>query len=67
MGTYLALRVASMPVLLSAPYVSVTAMGARATTGLYFFPYWAVYIASAVLLCSFALRSSAPLFRHCPG
>ena len=43
MGIYLALRVISMPALLTALYVSVATMGPRYYFA-YFFLYWPVYI-----------------------
>ena len=50
MSTYLALRVASMPVLLSLLYRSGAALGSLIIFRLYFYAYWAVYIASAITL-----------------
>jgi len=49
MASYLALRVVSTPMLLAAYYVQAQPWGHRYYS-LYFFPYWAVYIASAILL-----------------
>ena len=49
MGSYLALRVVSTPMLLAAFYLQGRPWGHR-YYGLYFFAYWAVYIASAMLL-----------------
>lgn len=49
MSTYLALRVISMPVLLSALWIQSEPWG-RGYFVVYFFGYWAVYIASAVIL-----------------
>jgi len=49
MASFLALRVVSTPMLLAAYYVQSQLWGHRYYS-LYFFPYWAVYIASAVLL-----------------
>lgn len=49
MATYLCLRVASMPMLLVAYYISSQPWG-HSYYRAYFYPYWAVYIASAVLL-----------------
>ena len=49
MAAYLALRVVSTPMLLAAYYLQAQPWGHRYYT-LYFFPYWAVYIASAILL-----------------
>ncbi len=49
MSTYLALRVASMPVLLGLLYVQAQPWGHQYFP-FYFYTYWAVYIASAVTL-----------------
>jgi hypothetical protein len=49
MSTYLALRLASMPVLLGLLYVQAQSWG-QAYFPMYFYAYWAVYIASAVTL-----------------
>ena len=49
MGNYLALRTISTPVLLAILYIQTLPWG-RLWYGAYFFGYWAVYIASAVLL-----------------
>lgn len=49
MSTYLALRVASMPVLLSLLYIQAQPWG-HFYFAAYFYAYWAVYIASAVTL-----------------
>src|SRR5665213_2523043 len=58
MGAYLGLRVASMPMLLAALYMSTQPWG-QAYYKLYFYAYWAVYLASAVLL----LLVSVEVFR----
>jgi hypothetical protein len=51
MGTYLALRLGSMPVLLALLYLQAQPTGRQAFFfPLYFYSYWAVYIASAVTL-----------------
>lgn len=49
MGAYLALHVASTPFLLLVLYIQSQPWG-HAYFGVYFFAYWAIYIASAVLL-----------------
>jgi hypothetical protein len=49
MGSYLALRLASAPLLLAAFYIQSQAWG-RNYYFVYFFAYWGVYLASAVLL-----------------
>jgi hypothetical protein len=48
-NTYLLLRVGSMPVLLGLLYICSQPWGQRYFP-LYFYPYWAVYIASAIAL-----------------
>jgi hypothetical protein len=49
LNVYLALRVASMPVLLGLLYVQAQPWGHQYFP-FYFYPYWAVYIASAITL-----------------
>src|SRR3569623_881959 len=49
LNLYLLLRVGSMPVLLSLLYVQAQPWGHQ-FYALYFYPYWAVYIASAISL-----------------
>jgi hypothetical protein len=64
MGTYLALRVASTPVMLAVLWVQSQPWG-RNYFAVYFFAYWAVYIASAVLLffiCMEVFRSALSSF-----
>jgi hypothetical protein len=64
MGTYLALRVTSTPVLLAALWVYSQPWG-RNYYAIYFIGYWAVYIASAVLLfliCMEVFRSALSAF-----
>jgi hypothetical protein len=64
MGAYLALRVASAPVLFAALSVQSQPWG-RNYFPVYFFTYWAVYIASAVLLffvCMEVFRSALSAF-----
>lgn len=55
MGTYLVLHVISTPVLVSALYLQSFSWG-RIFYPVYFFGFWAVYIASAVLLFFVALE-----------
>jgi len=64
MGSYLALHVASTPLLLCVLYVQSQSWG-RHYYGVYFFTYWAVYIASAILLffvCMEVFRSALSAF-----
>src|SRR5208283_2772526 len=64
MGAYLALRLVSTPVLLAVLYVQSQPWG-RNYFVVYFFGYWAVYIASAVLLffiCMEVFRSALSAF-----
>ena len=64
MGAYLALRVASAPVLFAALTIQSQPWG-RNYFLVYFFAYWAVYIASAVLLffvCMEVFRSALSAF-----
>jgi hypothetical protein len=49
MSTYLALRVGSMPMLVGLLYVQAQPWGSKYFP-LYFYAYWAVYIASAIIL-----------------
>ena len=49
MSVYLALRVGSMPVLVGLLYLQAQPWGHQYFP-FYFYPYWAVYIASAILL-----------------
>jgi len=71
MGAYLALRVVSMPVLLALFYIQSQPWGRSSTPvyftyfAFYFYVYWAVYIASAVLLffvCIEVFRSALSAF-----
>ncbi len=65
MGTYLALRVASMPVLLLLLYGQSQHWFNDYCFVCYFFGYWAVYIASAVILffvCTEVFRSALSAF-----
>jgi hypothetical protein len=64
MGTYLALRVFTTPILLAAFWVYSQPWG-RNYYGVYFFGYWASYIASAILLfviCMEVFRSALSAF-----
>jgi hypothetical protein len=64
MGSYLALRVASTPVLLAVLWVQSQPWGHN-YFAVYFFGYWAIYIASAVLLfliCIEVFRSALSAF-----
>jgi hypothetical protein len=64
MGVYLALRVASMPLLLAAFHLQSQPWGRNYYVA-YFFIYWAVYVASAVLLffvCIEVFRSALSAF-----
>ncbi len=71
MGSYLALRVLSMPALVALFYVQSQPWGRSSTPGyftysaFYFYVYWAVYLASAVLLffvCIEVFRSALSAF-----
>ena len=65
MGAYLALRIASMPVLLFFLYGQSQHWFHDLCTPIYFYAYWAVYIASAVLLffiCMEVFRSVLSVF-----
>ena len=71
MGAYLALRVVSAPVLLALLYIQSQPWGSSSTPQyltffcFYFYVYWAVYIASAVLLffvCMEVFRSALSAF-----
>ena len=64
MSTYLALRVGSMPVLVGLLYVQAQPWGSKYFP-LYFYAYWAVYIASAITLffiCMEVFRSVLSAF-----
>jgi len=64
MGGYLALRAASTPILLGILFIQAQPWG-RGYFPMYFFAYWAVYIASAVLLffvCFEVFRSALSAF-----
>jgi hypothetical protein len=63
-GGYVALRLASMPALLVLLHGQMHHWLTSFCTAAYFYLYWAVYIASAVLLFLSASRSFAPYFRH---
>ena len=71
MGNYLALRVGSQPVILALLYIQSQPWSRSSTPGyftyyaFYFYVYWAVYIASAVLLffvCIEVFRSALSAF-----
>jgi hypothetical protein len=71
MGNYLALRVGSAPVFMALLYIGSQPWGRSSTPGyftysaFYFYVYWAVYIASAVLLffvCIEVFRSALSAF-----
>lgn len=66
MGAYLALRVISMPVLLASFYAQSQPWG-RGYYALYFFPYWAVYIASAILLLLVSIEVFRSALSGLPG
>lgn len=66
MGAYLALRVASMPMLLAALYVQSLPWG-RSYYAAYFFAYWTVYIASAVLLLLVCIEVFRSALSALPG
>ncbi len=64
MGIYLALRLGSMPFLLTVLYVQAQPWG-HSYFPVYFFSYWTVYLASAVLLffvCMEVFRSALAAF-----
>jgi len=66
MGAYLGLRVASMPMLLAALYLQSQPWG-RSYYAVYFFAYWAVYIASAVLLLLVCIEVFRSALSALPG
>lgn len=66
MGTYLGLRVASMPMLLAALYLQSQPWG-RSYYAAYFFAYWAVYVASAVLLLMVCIEVFRSALSALPG
>ena len=66
MGAYLGLRVAAMPVLVTALYVQAQPWG-HAYYPVYFYAYWAVYIASAVLLLLVNLEVFRSALSALPG
>jgi hypothetical protein len=66
MGAYLALRVASTPMLLAALYIQSRPWG-HSYYAAYFFPYWAVYIASAVLLLLVCIEVFRSALSALPG
>jgi hypothetical protein len=66
MGAYLALRVISTPALLAVYYVSSQPWG-RKYYAAYFFPYWVVYIVSAVLLLKVCIEVFRSALSGLPG
>ena len=66
MGAYLALRVASMPALLAALYIQSQPWG-RSYFAVYFFSYWAVYIASGLLLLMVCIEVFRSALSALPG
>jgi hypothetical protein len=66
MAYYLALRVASMPVLMAALYIQSQPWG-RSYYAAYFFAYWAVYITSAVLLLFVCIEVFRSALSALPG
>ena len=66
MATYLCLRVASMPMLLAAYYVSSQPWG-RSYYRVYFYTYWTVYVASAVLLLMVCVEVFRSALSALPG
>ena len=66
MAAYLCLRVASMPMLLAAYWISSQPWG-RVYYRAYFYPYWAVYIASAVLLLMVCIEVFRSALSALPG
>jgi hypothetical protein len=66
MGAYLGLRVASMPMLLAALYLQSQPWGHR-YYAVYFFAYWAVYIASALLLLLVCIEVFRSALSALPG
>jgi hypothetical protein len=66
MATYLALRVASMPMLLAALYLYTRPWGG-AYYDLYYFAYWGVYLASAVVLLLVCIEIFRSALSALPG
>jgi hypothetical protein len=66
MGAYLGLRVASMPMLVAAYYLQAQPWG-RASYHAYFYAFWAVYIASAVLLLLVSIEVFQSALSALPG
>jgi hypothetical protein len=67
MTAYLALRVVSMPPLMTALYVIETQSWGHRYYSVYFFPFWAVYIASAVLLLLVSIEVFRSALSALPG
>jgi hypothetical protein len=66
MGVYLSLRLVSMPFLLTALYIQAQPWG-QSYFPVYFFSYWAVYLASAVLLFFVSLEVFRSALAALPG
>jgi len=66
MGAYLGLRVASMPMLLAAYNVQAQPWG-RAFYSVYFYGFWLIYIASAVLLLLVSIEVFRSALSALPG
>ena len=66
MGAYLGLRIISMPALLTALYVQSQPWGQN-YYAVYFFAYWAVYIASAILLLFVCIEVFRSALSGLPG
>jgi len=66
MGAYLALRLVSMPALLAALFIQSQPWGHSYYAG-YFFAYWGVYIASAVLLLLVCIEVFRSALSGLPG
>ena len=66
MAAYLGLRIASMPILVAALSIYERS-GSRAAYAIYFYPYWAVYMASAVLLLMVCVEVFRSALSALPG
>lgn len=66
LGAYLALHVFTTPLLLAALYVQATPWGSGLYP-LYFYPYWAIYIASALVLFFVCLEVFRSVLSPFPG
>jgi hypothetical protein len=67
MGSYLALRVASTPLLAVVLYATQSQAWARPYYFVYFFGYWAVYLTSAVLLFFVCIEVFRSALKALPG